>query len=140
LESAEKFLDNGGEIAICAGLYTYAVEEYGKLLLLNKCKPSGGMVEIRFRDWFRNHTDKFNIANENLPDECKTLHKGAFSRAFRSQDFDTETVADFEARLAIFYSDFTDRGDIKRVPSVDKDLLKKAINKLTTIAFGTTIP
>jgi hypothetical protein len=141
LESAEKSLNNDVDVAICAGLYTYAVEEYGKLLLLKNCKPSSGMVEIRYKDWFRAHRDKFSIAIRNLPDECKTLHRGAFSRKnFSPPDFDTETVVDFEARLAIFYSDFTDRGEMKRVPPVDKDLLKKAISKFKTIAFGISIP
>jgi len=142
LNSAEKLLQNGGSEAICAGLYTYAVEEYGKLLLLLDYGPSGGKVKIKYKDEFRNHEAKFRAAIKHLPDECKTLHEGAFSqRDFSRENFDTDVVADFDARKAIFYSDFADSGDdIKPVPSVDKDRLKKAINQLKTKAFGTTIP
>jgi len=38
LDSAQILLDNGGHLAICAGLYTYAVEEYGKIVLLRKSR------------------------------------------------------------------------------------------------------
>ena len=35
-ESANILLSSNGDVAICAGLYTYAVEEYGKLILLSE--------------------------------------------------------------------------------------------------------
>jgi len=135
LESADKLLDNGGNEAICAGLYTYAVEEYGKILLLQQYNPSGGKVKIEYRDEFRDHEAKFGAAIKYLPDGCTKLYESAFS-----QDFDTDQVADFEARLAIFYSDFTESGDgIMPVPPANKSHLRKAINKFKTIALGTII-
>jgi len=36
LDSSQILLDNRGTVTICAGLYTYAVEEYGKIVLLRK--------------------------------------------------------------------------------------------------------
>ena len=78
LESAEVLLDNGGNEAICAGLYTYAVEEYGKILLLKKCNISGGKVKIKYRNGFRFHPKKFTLAANDLPRECKTLKRGLF--------------------------------------------------------------
>jgi AbiV family abortive infection protein len=140
LEDARKLLNCGGNEAICAGLYTYAIEEYGKLLLLKQYHPSAGIVKIKYKTGFRNHTEKFRIAVKSLPAECTTLKRGIFDTGiFDAKVFDTEkVVADFEARMAVFYSDFLDSGDgIKAVPQVDKELLGKGIEKLRTITLGT---
>ncbi len=131
LESAKKLLESGGDEAICAGLYTYAIEEYGKLLLLREYNPSDGKVKIEFRDIFRRHDKKFKTAIENLPRECTILHRGIFDpKVFDRRIFDTEDViADLEARTSAFYCDFVDSGDaIKPVPSVEETLLRKAID------------
>jgi hypothetical protein len=47
LDSVKTLLANGGNASICGGLYMYAVEEYGKLLLLKMYKPIGGKVRIK---------------------------------------------------------------------------------------------
>ena len=70
LESAERLLQSEGHEAVCAGLYTFAVEEYGKLLLLKQYNLSDGKVKIEFRDNFRRHESKFKKAIENLPYDC----------------------------------------------------------------------
>lgn len=62
LDSVERLLQNGGNEAIAAGLYMYAVEEYGKLLLLKNYRPSSGKVTIGYKNEFRNHKAKFDIA------------------------------------------------------------------------------
>jgi len=131
LDCAEKLLQNGGNEAICAGIYTYAIEEYGKLLLLKKYTPVDGKVKIKYKEEFRNHTAKFGIAIKNLPTECYILSKGIFDPdIFDKQIFDVGVLADLEARQAIFYSDFTDSAKgIKSAPSVDKDLLQKAMQQ-----------
>jgi hypothetical protein len=50
-------------------------------------------------------------------------------------------ISDFEARMAVFYSDFEDSVEnVKPPPSVTKTRLKKAINKLREIALSTKIP
>jgi AbiV family abortive infection protein len=142
LDSVERLLQNGGNEAIAAGLYMYAVEEYGKLLLLKNYRPSSGKVIIRYRNEFRNHKAKFDMAVNNLPKECTTLHKGAFDReVFDPEAFDTDEIADCETRQAVFYSDFARSGDsVKANPSVDADLLMKAVAQLKTIVLATTIP
>jgi len=140
LDSAQILLDNGGDEAVCAGLYTYALEEYGKILLLKQTSHVAGEVEIEYRKGFRCHRRKFRLALENLPNECKTLYEADFdAEDFESSDFETEDIiADFEARMAVFYSDFTDSGrDIKPVPPVDTKLLRNAMNTLQTIALRT---
>ena len=40
LEAIQKFLQIPGYEEICAGLYTYAVEEFGKILYLKSLHPS----------------------------------------------------------------------------------------------------
>jgi len=143
LESAEILLDNGGNGAICAGIYTYALEEYGKILLLKQSSHVNGKVKIKYRKGFRYHPEKFRLAINNLPKECTTLKKPAFnSKSFDPDIFDTEEViADLEARMAVFYTDFLDSGDgVKPIPPVDKKLLKNAINILRKIAHGTNLP
>lgn len=135
LQSAEKLLEGGGDEAICAGLYTYAVEEYGKILLLKQYTPSAGKVTIKFKDLFRAHSKKFGAAADNLPKECTTLKGPVFDpRVFDSRVFDTkEVIADFEARTAIFYCDLLDSADgIRPVPQVDMGRLTKAIRTLQT--------
>ena len=149
LDASNKLLLNGGNEAICAGLYTYAVEEYGKLLLLKQCVPSNGKVTIDYEKIFRDkrHENKYRAAIENLEKqapECTILMKGLCNSAiFNSQIFDTTApiIVDFKTRMAIFYCDIADSGDgIKQVPPVDKSLLKNAIGKLKIIALAMTIP
>lgn len=143
LESAEILLDNGGNGAICAGLYTYALEEYGKMLLLKQSSHVAGKVKIKYKNGFRHHPTKFRLAIKNLPNECTTLRRAIFDpKIFDSNIFDTEQViADLEARMAVFYTDFLDSGDgVKPIPPVDKKLLKNAIDILRKIAHGTNLP
>jgi AbiV family abortive infection protein len=136
LESAERLLQSGGHEAICAGLYTFAVEEYGKLLLLKQYNPSDGKVKIEFRDIFRRHEKKFKTAIENLPHECTILYSPWKSKDWHSKDiwYSKDVIADLEARKSVFYCDFVDSGDaIKTVPRVEKTLLRKAIDSFRTI-------
>ena len=50
-----------------------------------------------------------------------------------------DEIADCETRQAVFYSDFTMDGQyINRTPTVDVDLIKKAVAQLKAIAIGTT--
>ena len=143
LDSSEKLLDNGGIEALCAGLYTYAVEEYGKLLLLKQYTPVSGRVKIKYRDEFRNHYKKFHEAILNLPSECTNLRSGIFDPAiFDPAIFDTQTVtSDFEARKAIFYADFADSmTEIEFVPPIERNKLKTAIGKLRIIMTKTSVP
>lgn len=143
LDSSERLLDLGGNEAVCAGLYTFAVEEYGKLLLLRKYQPNGNKVTIKFDKEFLNHRAKFREAINNLPKECVYLSKGLFDPTiFDPKTFDTERlIANCETRLIIFYSDFKDAGDvIIDIPSIDKNMLKKAIAVLKEIFANTTYP
>jgi AbiV family abortive infection protein len=130
-ESAERLLEGGGDQAICAGLYTYAIEEYGKLLLLKQYNPSDGKVKIEFRDIFRRHDKKFKTAIENLPHECIILYSPWKSKDWECKDvwYTKDVIADLEARTSAFYCDFADSGDaLKGVPLVEGQVLRKAID------------
>jgi AbiV family abortive infection protein len=139
-DSAERLLQNKGDAAICAGLYMYAVEEYGKFLLLKQYGPSSGKVKVKYKDEFRSHREKFGIAVEHLPRECITLRKGPFDpKIFAPKVFDTDdTITDCETRQAVFYSDFSESGDaIKYIPLVDPKCLEKALSRFTALALET---
>jgi len=140
LESAEILLDNGGNEAICAGLYTYAMEEYGKFLLVKQSSRVAGKVKIKYRKGFRNHPEKFRLAIENLPNECTNLGEFGFEKGFEQGFERGEVILNLEARMAVFYCDFTDSGDgIKSAPPVNKTMLKNAINKLRMIVLGINV-
>jgi hypothetical protein len=51
---------------IAAGMYVYALEEFGKLLLLKESKAVNGKYVIIYRDGFVNHNAKFNKAFDHL--------------------------------------------------------------------------
>ena len=141
LESAEKLLNSEGNVAICLGLYTFAVEEYGKVLLLKKYTSSNGKVKIQYKNGFRNHDTKFILAIKNLPSECITVGMFGFDSGFDECFERGETSSDEEARWAVFYTDILASGDgIKPDPIVDRTLLKNAMRKLCDIASSTTIP
>ena len=45
--------------AILAGLYTYVVEEFGKIILLSKCPIVKNLREINYKHEFLRHEAKF---------------------------------------------------------------------------------
>ena len=57
LSAAKQNIDIDTEIA--AGIYIYALEEFGKLLLLKESKTVDGKYIIKYRDGFRSHDFKF---------------------------------------------------------------------------------
>ena len=120
-----------GDIAIAAGLYTFAVEEYGKLAYLLTLTPKGGKVSIDYLNVFRRHELKFKLAIERLPGECLSLKSGS-----------SESEVSFGARLAIFYTDFDEKSPrgIVELPAVDPTKLMEAMEKLEAIVMPTRIP
>jgi len=139
LDSAQILLENGGSVTVCAGLYTYAVEEYGKIVLLRKSGKVDGHVKVKYKKGFRDHNTKFRLAIKHLPNECITLRIGVFDpNIFDPKIFDTETIiADFKSRMSVFYTNFIESGkDIESVSPVNEKLLKNAITQLRKIIWG----
>ena len=148
LESADILLSNNGDVAISAGLYTYAVEEYGKLILLSESPLKNGKVEIDYDLLFgklkhKTHDSKFQAALNRLPDECKNIgvdySGGAFLKGMYPKGWfpdERSVVADFKSRKAIFYCGLNASKEvIKPLPLVGRKSLKTAIEKLKTLAF-----
>jgi hypothetical protein len=145
IEAIQKFLDIPGYEDICAGLYTYAVEEFGKILYLksfslspsdsNKTKFPYKMKGGKKGTGFLNHYKKFDLALDVLPDTCKILCEGGgfLASGFLSSGFitDDELIADFEARKRVFFADFKrdTKISIEEPPKVTKALLEKAVEK-----------
>lgn len=113
---------------VAAGLYLFAIEEFGKALILENYQTIHDEAEIKYSDEFRNHTTKFLRALENLPDECKLLHKGSFGKGF-----DIDEFASLENRMSIFYSDLDDEKKISVLPQVDAEKLQICLDKFMEI-------
>lgn len=140
LDSAKTLFTAGGDEAICAGLYTYAVEEYGKFFVLKHSHRKDKKVTIQYSEEFINHREKFDIALNKLPTPCTNLGDFEFEQGFervQGTGFEKErTISNFKSRMGVFYTDFTDmRNEIKPVPPVNKNNLKKAIDKLQQIVL-----
>jgi hypothetical protein len=126
---------------ICAGIYTYAIEEYGKILYLRNLNPlpppNNNRVRVRYTNdnhGFLDHTHKFELSlNDNaLPSSCKVLRQGGFTTTgFTSTGFVTDTPANFEARMSIFYTDFDEHMNYNSIlppQQVDRNLLVQAVD------------
>jgi hypothetical protein len=141
LEATKRFLElkEEGYDDICAGLYTYTVEEYGKILFLNSLSPSSPNNKIKVRytndnQGFLDHYHKFPLAlkDKDLPEPCKLLRRDFVPGDFEPDDFVMGLSADFDARLSIFYADFNENdkySSIKQAPEVDSPVLKEAVDK-----------
>ncbi len=134
---------NENDVEVLSGLYTFAVEEFGKLSVLAQCVPSNGQVRID-RGLFRGreaHQRKFRAALGALPSECTNLVEGAFSRAFASSAFQTSVVSDLEARMSAFYADINQSGEtVTPVPPVEREQLMRAVTRMEEIAMWFSIP
>ena len=139
---AKKLIDTDKEVS--AGLYIYAVEEFGKLLLLDNSRLKDGNGEINYNDEFVNHEIKFGKAFDYLQghnyNNCIVLNdEGSFSPdSFSWRSFTIGLIPKTEARLSIFYVDFvytnedTKNINIMKNPLIDVEILRKGINELET--------
>jgi hypothetical protein len=129
-------------------LYVYAVEEFGKLLLLRKASSLNGTRRVIYGEEFVLHKRKFKTAFDYFQDRgfdaCLVLTQGCFviSDVVWS-DFDIGLLANTEARLSIFYSDFVydadQRPTIEKPPKVDLKILQRATEQLENATKGLQI-
>ena len=97
---------SGDLLTIAGGLYTYAVEEYGKLLLLDSLQEKAGVVSVPHREIFRSRGKKFEAALRKLPADCALMRRGPFDpRIFDPAIFDTGMDESFASRTHLFYLD-----------------------------------
>ena len=102
-------------------------------------------VQIEYAK-FTKHRPKFELAfdylQQNGHGQCIILNaSGGFDpNGFDWRGFDIGLLANFEARLSIFYSDFTcnDKGVVQiiEMPPVDKRVLKIAIEELKIVMLN----
>ena len=79
LNNALVLIDEGKDITHAMGLYTFAIEEYGKALLLKECSldPDGKYrVPVEIFTGRESHKLKFHRGNKDLPEECKIFGFG----------------------------------------------------------------
>ena len=137
---------------IAAGLYVYAVEEFGKLLLLREAPSLNGMWKINYKDEFLDHPTKitkaFDYFRSNNFHVCMILSQGCPGQTSDVDDGNWDNVivdlaADTEARLSIFYADFVYDHDknpvVESPPDVEPKMLQKATDQLEIATKGLPI-
>jgi AbiV family abortive infection protein len=150
LEAIKRFLKFNEENYddICVGLYTYALEEYGKILFLNRCPTlPNNKIKVRYTQdnhGFLNHDHKFNLAKSALPDSYMVLREGDYnSEDYDGNDYVVDTPADFEARMSVFYADFNkddNYNSILKPLEVSRDKLVKNIDKFLEFIMAQKYP
>lgn len=108
-------------------LFSYAVEEFGKAVLLRKAHERGELVSkiVGFYD----HKTKLEAAFAEIPSEFLKLHVGAFDpNVFDDKAFDIDRVANFEARIQTMYVGWDGRlGNWTRSTALDQPTLRRSI-------------
>lgn len=101
-------VDPDGLLAVAGGLYTYAVEEYSKALLIESLPEKSGVISVPYREIFRSHGKTFEAARGALPRECWSAEDGYIDPAY----FDTGTAlnATFPTRMSTLYLDMDRNG------------------------------
>jgi AbiV family abortive infection protein len=135
---------------VSAGLYTYALEEFGKLILLNNAERIANNTKrkIIYKNEFTYHEKKFETAFDYLQSYSSTSYKcyvlnneGSFTpQSYTWRSFNIGLLADFKARTSIFYTDLSytpNNGDgirdkiiIDELPKIERKLLYQAIDEL----------
>jgi hypothetical protein len=156
LNAVKTLIHNEDNKVFSAGLYTFALEEFGKLLLLEKCqKIANDKVKIYYKNEFASHDKKFETAINFLRRysdtsyKCYVLSKGSYSPKTHSwRTFMIGLVAGINTRLSILYSDFsytTNKTKIQEITiqkqlNVEMKYLVDAINELSKIIMKWPLP
>jgi hypothetical protein len=137
---------------IAAGLYVYAVEEFGKLLLLRDAPSLNCKRTIKYYEGFLNHKTKIKKASDyfrsNNFNVCMILAQGCPGQSSDLGDGNWDNVivdlaADTEARLSIFYADFVYNHHknpvLESPPDVEPKMLQRASEQLEIATRGLSI-
>jgi len=127
-------------IYICAGLYTYAVEEFGKHKLLESCQVNAGLIDLSpIRKSFFNHDKKFEFARDALPPQCFTLYDSdpddamwnlVINNLAYPAGWVSDTTADFATRLDLFNVGIENNGQVRATPEINFYDLQHAVERL----------
>jgi hypothetical protein len=123
---------------VIVGLYTFVLEEFGKLILLSKCPFTNNAREIVYLKGFSDHKAKFEAALDYLQsnkfEESYILNNtGSFSpKNFSWHNFTIGQLVDFDTRMSLFYSDLdkdpqSGNITISKMPFIDRAFLETAV-------------
>jgi hypothetical protein len=128
---------------IAAGIYVYAVEEFGKLLLLREAPSHNGKRRVKYAEEFVIHKVKTKKASDYFRSNnfhvCMILAQGCPGQTSDVEEANWDNVivdlaADTKARLSIFYSDFVYDSNnnpvVESPPDVEPEMLQKASEQL----------
>ncbi len=161
LDSALLLLKNSTNFNHALGLYTFAIEEFGKAILLKDCWNDANDKQYVPKIIFGGrgtHPQKFERALENLPDECKKIMVG-IKLAFPSgKDFEldlglqgetlsipkdtsgtflTDVLTKMDVRMRCFYVDWDETSNDwtkwRTNLQTDPEVLEKAIKTFKQI-------
>jgi hypothetical protein len=131
---------------IAAGIYVYAVEEFGKLLLLRSATSLNGKRWVKYDKGFVEHEAKtkgaFDYFRRNNFHVCMILAQGCPGQTSDVEEENWDNVivdlaADTEARLSIFYSDFVYDSNknpvVENPPYVEPEMLRRATEQLEIV-------
>jgi len=150
-KSVELTMKNKGNMRVALGLFSFAIEEYGKLLFFKDCIGKGDTCSVpRFVfSGKKSHNLKFEKALKNLPSNCKKFFELKFVNTPIYEDktlqvgphntnytFDHGTkiytigdfLVDFETRMYCFYLDWNNSGKSwKIITNVHAESLQKTV-------------
>ena len=133
LESSLSLLENSANLDHALGLYTFAVEEFGKAVLLKEQIDDDSTIKKIPKEIFgasrkgNSHNIKFEKAKEVLPDECIILEIGEYLSMPSGKDMEqslgkikgkiqiqanttgtflTDVMMSFAVRMRCFYVDW----------------------------------
>jgi len=138
LESSLSLIDNSNNLDHALGLYTFAVEEFGKAVLLKEQIDNDSTIKKIPKEVFgiakkgTGHNIKFKKAKEILPDECIILEIGEYLSMPSGQDMEqslgkikgklkipanttgtflTDVMMSFAVRMRCFYVDWDENSE-----------------------------
>lgn len=151
---AEFIVKKGEDPRIALGVYSFAIEEFGKALMLKDCLGKGKEVCSVPRDIFvgkDSHDLKFKKALSKLPNSCKYFEEKKFVNTPISEDFTLDVgphdtfytfdlgtkiynlgdfPLDFAARMYCFYVDWNNHMKSWKIgPHVSENKLMNSIRK-----------
>ncbi len=133
LHGARPLVDDLTLLPQASILFSLAVEEFGKAILLRTAYERGGVVSkiVGFYD----HKKKLEAAFTEIPSDLLMLHAGAFQTdTFQTDAFDVDRVANFEARKRAMYVDWDERlGTWTGPTDVDRPTLSRSIEGVGVI-------
>jgi len=131
------------ELQVIAGMYTLALEEFGKVQYLKSIKVDKDGKYTIIRDTkYEEHDFKFARIMEckELPNRCKRIHTQFMWSGTKSRPIKMKyTMADVATRMRIFYSNVYDNGEPVKYPKIGKIRIKYAVKDLTNAFLDTDL-